>query len=352
MKYHLLGKTGLRVSELSFGASALGGVFHDIDEAEGVRAVHAALDAGINYFDVAPAYGGTVAETVLGKALKGIPRDRYYLSTKAGKYTEPGGYGADVLDYSAGKIRSGLEKSMARLGVDYIDIIHLHDFEYQHRTKTEQAFADGFPTLVKLKEEGRIGAVSAGIYPLDLWLRVIAEAPVDVILTHNHYCLNDTRGLELVGPCQEKNIGMINASPFASGVLTGGKVADWHPANAEERAIFAGAAAFCDARGSSLAKLAFQFACQDSPFHTTMFSTARCTSLERNLAWYGEPYDPELLAEVRKILAPVIDKQWDYDAGVDRLTCDQGLGLPRLGAVEKSKNEFLAQKHKYEKINM
>jgi L-galactose dehydrogenase len=319
MDYTTLGKTGLNVSRLSFGASALGGVFRDIDESDGIRAVHAALDAGINYFDVAPAYGGTVAETVLGKALKGIARDRYFLSTKAGKYTQPGAYGSDELDYSEARIRDGLEESLLRLGVDYIDIVHLHDFEYQGGSKTEWAFAEGFTTLVKLKEEGRIGNVSAGIYPLDLWQRVIAEAPVDAILTHNHYCLNDTRGLELVEPCRAKNIGMINASPFASGLLTGGKVADWHPANAGERALFAEAAAFCQREGSSIAKLAFQFACQNTPFHTTMFSTARTASLQRNLDWYGEPYDASLLAGLREILAPVMDQQWNYDAGVERL---------------------------------
>lgn len=319
MKTNPLGRTGLNVSSLSFGASSLGGVFHDVDEADAIRAVHAALDAGINYIDVAPAYGGTVAEAVLGKALKGISRDRYFLSTKAGKYTQPGSYGSDVLDYSEATIRSGLEESLKRLGVDYVDIVHLHDFEYQHRTKTDWAFEEGFPTLVKLKEEGRIGAVGAGIYPLDLWQRVIAEAPVDVILTHNHYCLNDTRGTELVEPCRAKNIGMINASPFGSGVLTGGRIADWHPATADERAIFAKAAACCEAQGSSIAKLAFQFACQGSPFDTTMFSTARTASLERNLAWHEEPYDPALLEAVRGILGPLIDKQWDYDAGVDLL---------------------------------
>lgn len=319
MDYSTLGKTNLKVSRLSFGASALGGVFRDIDESDGIRAVHAAIDAGINYFDVAPAYGGTVAETVLGKALKGIPREKYFLSTKAGKYTAPGAYGADELDYSEARIRKGLDESMARLGVEYIDIVHLHDFEYQQRSKADWAFAEGFPTLVKLKEEGRIGNVSAGIYPLDLWQRVIAEAPVDAILTHNHYCLNDTRGTELVEPCRAKNIGMINASPFASGLLTGGKVADWHPANAAERALFAEAAAFCEKAGSSIAKLAFQFACQDTPFHTTMFSTARTASLQRNLEWYYEPFDATLLAEVDNILAPVMDRQWDYDAGVERL---------------------------------
>ena len=319
MDYQTLGKTGLEVSRLSFGASALGGVFREVDEAEGIRAVHAALDAGINYFDVAPAYGATRSETVLGKALRGIPRDRYFLSTKAGKYTAPGGYGEDLLDYSESRIRAGLEESMVRLGVDYIDIVHLHDFEYQRLAKVESAFADGFPTLLALKQEGRIGAVSAGIYPLDLWRQVIEEAPVDAILMHNHYCINDTRGLELAPACRERNIGMINASPFASGALTGGPIAAWHPADANDRAVFAAAALFCEREGSSLARLAFQFACQDTPFHTTMFSTARVASVERNLRWYQEPLDRDLLAGVRRILAPVIDKQWDYDAGIERM---------------------------------
>jgi len=320
MDYTTLGKSNLKVSRISFGASALGGVFRDIDEEDGIRAVHAALDAGINYFDVAPAYGGTVAETVLGKALRGIPREQYVLSTKAGKYTAPGSYGSDELDYSEARIRKGLQESMKRLGVEHVDIVHLHDFEYQGGSKVGSAFAEGFPTLATLKQEGVIGNVGAGIYPLDLWQRVIAEAPVDAILTHNHYCINDTRGLELVEPCREKNIGMINASPFASGLLTGGRVADWHPANAEERDLFARVAAFCENHGTSIAKLAFQFACQNSPFHTTMFSTARTSSLRRNLEWYDEPCDLALVEEIRSMLGHVLNKQWDYDAGVDKIT--------------------------------
>ncbi len=318
MEYTTLGKTGLRVSRLSFGASALGSVFRAIDEAEGIRAVHTALDAGINYFDVAPAYGGTVAETVLGKALKGIPRDRYFLSTKAGKYTLPGAYGADEFDYSEVRIRSGLEESMKRLGVDYVDIVHLHDFEYQGGAHAESAFADGFPALFNLKQEGRIGAVSAGIYPMELWQKVINDVPVDAILLHNHYCLNDTRGLELVPDCQAKNIGMINASPFASGLLTGGTIADWHPSRPEERRVFAEAADYCLQHGTTIARLAFQFSCQDTPFHTTMFSTARPSSVLRNLEWFGETCDPGLLEGVRQILAPVMDKHWNYDAGIEK----------------------------------
>ena len=110
---------GLRVSCLSFGASTLGSVFRTVDESEAIRAVHAALDCGINYFDVAPAYGGTLAETVLGKALRGIPRDRYFLSTKVGKYTKPGSYGDDALDYSRARIRASGNETQ-RGGIDAV----------------------------------------------------------------------------------------------------------------------------------------------------------------------------------------------------------------------------------------
>lgn len=139
MKTNPLGRTRLEVSRLSFGASSLGGVFRPVDEDEAVRAVHAALDCGINYIDVAPAYGGTRAETVLGRALRGIPRARYFLSTKVGKYTNPDAYGDDTLDYSRERIRTSLDESTRRLGVSYFDIVHLHDIEYRDRRHTEWA---------------------------------------------------------------------------------------------------------------------------------------------------------------------------------------------------------------------
>lgn len=319
MKTNPLGKTGLSVSSLSFGASSLGGVFHPVEEEEAIRAVHAALDCGINYFDVAPAYGATRSETVLGKALKGVPRDRYFLSTKVGKFTNPGSYGEDTLDYSRARIRASLEESAARLGVEYFDIIHLHDIEYQRRQHTEWALTEGLETVRELKREGRLGAVSFGIYPLDLWQRIFTEYEVDAALTHNHYCLSDTRLLELLPLAREKGIGVINASPFASGLLTDRGPADWHPASPAERQVALEAAAFCRNQGVPIGKLALQFASQNPDIPTTLFSTSRAEAVIRNVEWHGEPYDPQLLAEVRAILAPVLNKQWDYDAAVERL---------------------------------
>jgi aryl-alcohol dehydrogenase-like predicted oxidoreductase len=310
MNYRPLGKTGLKVSCLSFGASSLGEVFHDVDETEAIHAVHAALDLGINYFDVAPAYGATRSETVLGKALRGIPRDRYFLSTKIGKYTNPGKYGDDTLDYSRDRIRRSMDESAARLGTDYFDIIHIHDIEYQDRRHTEWALTEGFGAVSELKREGRIGAVSFGIYPMDLWRRIFTTLPVDAGLVHNHYSLHDTRLLELLPLAQEKGIGLINASPFGSGLLTDRGPADWHPATPEQRAIFKQAADYCAAQGTGIAKLALQFSCQHPEIPTTMFSSSSADSVRRNVAWAAEPFDPELVAKVRRILQPVAHIDW------------------------------------------
>ncbi len=318
MKHNLLGKTGLRVSALSFGASALGGVYGPVDEAEGIRAVHTALDLGINYFDVSPAYGATRAETVLGRALRGIRRDRYHLSTKVGKYTQPGGYGVDTLDYSRARIRASLDESAARLGTDYFDIIHIHDIEYQGRRFTEWALREGLAAVHELKRVGRIGAVSFGIYPMDLWHRIFNDYDVDAGLVHNHYCLNCTRLLELLPVAKKKNIGIINGSPFGSGLLTERGPADWHPASPADRQIFRDAVKFCREQGVPIGQLALQFASQHPVIPTTLFSSARSESVRRNVQWHEEPFDPALLTAVQRILKPVMNKPWNYDDPISK----------------------------------
>ncbi len=312
MQYNLLGNTDLNVSRISFGASSLSAVFHSVEEGEAIKAVHSALDAGVNYFDVAPAYGGTVSETVLGKALKGIDRSRYFLSTKVGKFTDPNDYDNNILDYSAKRIYQSLEESSARLGTDYFDIIHIHDIEYQNRNHTEWALTEGLDAVHQLKKEGRIGAVSFGIYPIDLWQRIMEGYEIDVALVHNHYCLNDNNLLALLPVAKEKGIGIINASPFGSGLLTDRGPADWHPAGKEERAVFLLAAELCKQEGTSIAKLAIQFSSQHPEIPTTMFSSSNPQSVERNIQWSEEPLDDELLIKVQMVLSPVMNKQWNY----------------------------------------
>ncbi len=313
MDYNALGKTGWKVSRLSFGASALGGVFHPVDESEAIRAVHAALDCGVNYFDVAPAYGGTLAEAVLGKALKGVPRNRYFLSTKVGKYTNPNSYGDDTLDYSRERIRRSIEESGARLGTEYFDIIHIHDIEYQCRTHTEWALEEGYAAVCELKREGRIGAVSFGIYPIDLWKRILCSLELDAALIHNHYCLHDTQLLDVLPLARDHQIGIINGSPFGSGLLTDRGPAWWHPATLADRLVFQSASDFCSRAGTSVSRLAIQFATQHPEIPTTLFSSASPEEVVQNVRWIEEPCDKVLLKELRKILEPVRNKEWRYE---------------------------------------
>ncbi len=310
MKTVRLGRTGLRVSAIGLGASALGGVFEPVAEGDAVRTVHAALEAGITLFDVAPAYGATRSERLLGEALRGVPRASFVLSTKVGKTTDE--QGRDTFDYSEDGIRRSLDASLERLGVDRVDLLHLHDFDYREGTLEAQALGEGFPTLRALRAEGRIGAVGAGIYAMDLWKRVLLEVDPDAVLLHNHHTLCDVRAVELLPLLEARDTGVINAAPFASGLLTGGAPPAWHPAPPEARAVFARAAALAERRGVPLARLALAFSCQEPRLPVTIFSCSTPEVLQRNLAWAAEPVDRDLVAEVQRILEPVMNRQWAY----------------------------------------
>ena len=148
MKYRPLGRTGLEVSVLGFGGSSLGNAFREIDDSEGIRTVHVAVDHGINLIDTAPFYGLTKAETVLGKALREIPREKYLLATKVARY----GYKEKDFDFSAERVTRSVDESLARLGVDYVDFIQVHDMEFG---SIEQIVTETIPALRKVQAAGQ-----------------------------------------------------------------------------------------------------------------------------------------------------------------------------------------------------
>jgi aryl-alcohol dehydrogenase-like predicted oxidoreductase len=155
--------------------------------------------------------------------------------------------------------------------------------------------------------------VSFGIYPLDLWHRILQSYEVDAGLVHNHYCLNDTGLMGLLPIARSKNIGIINGSPFASGLLTERGPAAWHPASPEDRAVFRKAAEFCQREwGAPISKLALQYSSQHPAIPTTLFSSSNPDSVRRNVLWHEEPLDIAVVIRVQGILGPVMDKQWTY----------------------------------------
>jgi L-galactose dehydrogenase len=301
MKYRKLGNTGLDVPILSYGASSLGSVFRDVNEAEGIKTVHTALDLGMNYIDVSPYYGLTKAEAVLGKAIASVPRDKFILSTKAGRY------GTDTFDFSAKRIRSSLEESLQRLNTDYVDMLFLHDIEF---ASPDVIVEEGIPVLHELKKEGKIRLTGISGLPLDMFTQILKQAHVDAILSYCHYALNDTSLLELIPFLEEQDVALVNASPLSMGLLNDRPVADWHPASKEIQEACKKAAALCKEQGADIAKLAVQYAIREEKIPTTLVSTASMGNIAKNAAWTQEPLDEDLLQQVLRILKPIHNKTW------------------------------------------
>lgn len=308
MVYNEIGKTGMRVSNLGFGASSLGGVFHSIREEEGIQAVSTAVENGINFIDVSPYYGHLKAETVLGKALKDIPRDKYYLSTKVGRY---GKDGVNTWDYSAKRATESVYESMERLHVDYIDLINVHDVEF---ADLQQVVDETLPALVELRKKGIVRHVGiTDLQPENLhW--VIEHSPegtVESILNFCHYSLNDDMLLDYLDFFEEKGIGVINASPFSMGLLSQRGTPDWHPAPAPLKEACAKAAAYCQEKGYPIEKLAIQFSTSLNPrIATTLFSSANPQNVLKNIDYVNQPMDEQLVKEVKAIIGDQMRVRW------------------------------------------
>jgi aryl-alcohol dehydrogenase-like predicted oxidoreductase len=307
MEYREIGKTGMIVSNLSFGASSLGGVFHSLNEDKGIEVVYTAIENGINFIDVSPYYGHLKAEIVLGKALKNIDRTKYYLSTKVGRY----GYdGENYWDYSAGRVVESVFESMERLNVDYIDLINIHDIEF---ADLEMICKETLPALVELREKSivkHIGLTNLTLRHFKYIIDHVPEGTVESVLSFCHYCLNDDALLDYLDYFEEKEIGVINASPFSMGLLTERGAPDWHPAPHPLRDLCRKAAEHCRKKGESIEKLAIQYAVSNSKIATTLFSTTRSGCVLQNIRWIEETMNEELLAEVHKILEPRFRDTW------------------------------------------
>ncbi len=301
MRYRTLGRCGPAISELGFGASPLGGIYGTFAERDGIDAVHSALDAGVNFLDVAPYYGLTVAETILGKALRGIDRDGYVLATKVGRY------GDNVFDFSAARVARSVRESMGRLGVRHIDLIQCHDVEFG---SLDQIVEETIPALRALRDSGLIRWVGITGYPLPALLHIARRAGVDTVMSYCQYTLQDRRLAGSAAHFSATGAAIINASPLAMGELTGRGAPPWHPAPRRVRDLCARAAALCQERGTSLEKIALQFSVTTSPCVTTVVGSASSANIRRDVAWLSEPIDAGLLGEVEAVLAPVRDVGW------------------------------------------
>ena len=301
MEYRKLGQTDLSLSLIGFGSATLGDVFGNVDPSDAIRAVHLAVDSGINFFDSSPYYGITLAETRLGQALAGR-RNRVVLATKCGRY------GFDEFDFSARRVTASIDESLRRLQTDYIDLFQVHDVEFGD---VEQIIHETLPALRKLQQQGKARYIGITGYPPKLLRRIAEAVPVDSILTYCRYNLINTDMDGILTPfARERGIGLINASGLCMGLLTEHGPPDWHPAPQQVRDAGRKAAEFCRAHGADISKLALRF-CLNHPFvSSTLIGIASTRQVEASLELLNSSIDQELLAQVKAILAPVFNYVW------------------------------------------
>ncbi len=297
----------MMVSKISFGASSLGAVFHPLKEESGINAVHTALDNGINFIDVSPYYGHLKAETVLGKALKSVDRNLYYLSTKVGRYGKDGN---NSWDYSAVKARESVYESMERLNADCIDLINVHDIEF---ADLEQVCYETLPALVELRNEGivkHIGITNLNLRHFKYVIDHVPQGTVESVLSFCHYTLNDDSLRDYFEFFESHHIGIINASPYSMGLLTEHGAPDWHPAPEALKRVTRKAIDYCKSKGVSIEQLAMSFSTANPRIATTLFSSTNPENVLKSIRYANTPLDMELLSEIQMILEPGFRDTW------------------------------------------
>ncbi len=297
MKTRTLGRTGLQVPILSFGASSLGQEFRRVTLQDAIASVRVALDCGLNLIDTSPFYGRGMSEVLLGVALRDVPRDQYLLCSKLGRYD------LQHFDFSARRVQESVDVTLHRLGTDHLDIMLCHDIEF---VEMQQIVDETLPALRQQVKAGKIRFIGFSGYPQKIFPFIADQTEVDCVLSYNQYTLQNTRFADETVPyLQQKGVGVMNAGPFSARLLTNAPLPPWlkEPENVKEAAR--AAAALCSSRGVDIAKLALQFSLAHEGIATTIAGSANPQNIRNWAQWASEPIDQTLLADVQAIFAPV-----------------------------------------------
>ena len=304
MEQRQLGQTDMKLTPLSFGASSMGAEFRRVDIAEALKSVHVAIDRGMNFIDTSPYYGRGMSEVLLGQVLPDIPRESYYLGTKLGRYAPA------HFDFSAKRVEESIDISLERMRQDHLDIVLCHDLEF---VEMSQIVEETIPALRKQVEKGKVRYIGVSGYPMKMFKYVLEKADIDVLLTYNHYTLQNDMALELVPICHEQGVGLMNAAPFSARLLTSAPLPEWHKATPEVRAVAKQAADHCTAAGIDIAQLALQYSIANTNFATCVTGSANPNRVSQWVDWAEQPMDENLVAEVLEILKPI--HNWIYVEG-------------------------------------
>lgn len=301
MRFRKLGKTNLNVSILGFGASPMGNVFDPVSESTALASVHLALDHGINFFDVAPFYGLTLAEERLGKALKGH-RKNIILASKCGRYDL-----ADF-DFSRKRIHASIEETLSRLQTDYLDLYQLHDIEFVDKN---QIIEEAIPAIQEVKKTGKARFVGITGLPVRYLAQIAREVEIDTVLSWAHYNLLEDEILdELVPLSKEKGFGLMNAAPLMQRILSDAALPAWHRSPTEMKALQPQLISLCKSYGFELSQVAIRFATAQPDISSTITGMCEPKIVQKNVEALDLNVPIELFEKIEKLVAPLKNQMW------------------------------------------
>jgi D-threo-aldose 1-dehydrogenase len=275
----------LNFTEMGLGGAPLGNLFKAISHEESQNTLESAWQLGIRYFDTSPLYGLGLSETRLNPFLASKKRSAFLISTKVGRLLQPcapqdrTGIGKylntpnrrQIYDYSYDGIMRSLEFSLERLGLDHVDILLVHDVDvFTHGTvalrdqHVHTLMSSGYKALVKLREEGVVKAVGAGVNEWQVCETLLKAGDFDLFLLAGRYTLLEQEALNSFLPlCQARGVGIVLGGPYNSGILaTGAKkgaVYNYDPAPAPIMERVAKIEKLCKAFGVKLSEAALRF---------------------------------------------------------------------------------------------
>lgn len=291
-----------RLGPIGYGAASVGNLYREVSDADAHAALAAAWDGGIRYFDTAPHYGLGLSEQRLGAFLRERPRDEFVISTKVGRVLDPNPDfdGGDDLafdfavpnesvrrfDPSEAGVRRSLEQSLDRLGLDQIDIAYLHDPDAYD---LDRGLDEGLPALVKLRDEGVVGAIGIGTNRADAAARAVREGDLDLVMIAGRYTLLEQPALDDLLPlCEERGVAVVAAAVFNSGLLATDTPAQTPrynygevPAEILERTH--ALAATCHESGVALPAAGLQYPLQHPAVRSVVVGSARAADVRQNI---------------------------------------------------------------------
>ncbi|OXU30123.1 hypothetical protein TSAR_012735 [Trichomalopsis sarcophagae] len=322
MEYRILGKTGLMVSKLSLGGGTLGCHYADFDEDEAIETIRKAIKKGINYIDTAYWYGQGKSELIIGKALKGIPRQAYYIGTKVGRYELDF---ENMFDFSPEKVRQSVKQSLERLQLDYVDVIQIHDIEFA--PSLDIIITQTLPELSRQVVEGRARHIGITGYPISVLKECIEKGNINiaVVLTYARFTLIDDTLLEYIPFFKERNIGIINAAAPSMGLLTSQGPQKWHPASDDVKKVCKEAGDYCKEKDLEFTKLAVWHSLQCPDVDTHLIGMQNLRELDINM----DVLHNGITEEEKKILKDLSESKALIDLG-DMNNFDKDMYLSKL----------------------